>query len=109
MRATFANNRRPIMALLDLIGQRWALRILWELREGPLPFRALRTACDDISPTVLNKRLGELRAAGILGLSEAGYACTPIGRELAGQLLQLNDWAKRWAAETGQASSSTSQ
>jgi DNA-binding HxlR family transcriptional regulator len=27
---------RPIMALLDLLGRRWALRILWELRGGPL-------------------------------------------------------------------------
>jgi DNA-binding HxlR family transcriptional regulator len=25
---------RPIMALLDLLGRRWTLRILWELREG---------------------------------------------------------------------------
>jgi len=25
---------RPIMALLDLLGRRWVLRILWELREA---------------------------------------------------------------------------
>ena len=35
---------RPIMAALDLLGRRWALRILWELRAGALPFRALREA-----------------------------------------------------------------
>ena len=35
---------RPIMALLDLLGRRWSLRILWELREAPLTSRALRTA-----------------------------------------------------------------
>ena len=27
---------RPIMALLDLLGRRWALRVLWELRNGPV-------------------------------------------------------------------------
>ena len=27
---------RPIMALLDLLGRRWTLRILWELREQAL-------------------------------------------------------------------------
>ena len=42
---------RPIMALLDLLGRRWSLRILWELREAPLTSRALRAACDEASPT----------------------------------------------------------
>ena len=27
---------RPVMALLDLLGRRWTLRIVWELRDGPL-------------------------------------------------------------------------
>src|SRR5207237_3071394 len=44
---------RPIMALLDLLGRRWALRILWEARHGPLSFRALRERCDGMSPSVL--------------------------------------------------------
>ena len=26
---------RPLMAAMDLLGRRWALRILWELRDGP--------------------------------------------------------------------------
>ena len=54
------------MAALDLLGRRWALRVLWELRSGPLTFRALQEACDGVSPTVLNARLAELREAGIL-------------------------------------------
>ena len=45
---------RPIMALLDLLGRRWALRVLWELREGPLQFRALQERCDGMSSSVLN-------------------------------------------------------
>ena len=47
---------RPIMALLDLLGRRWALRMLWELREGGLSFRALQERCDGVSPSVLNTR-----------------------------------------------------
>ena len=58
------------MALLDLLGRRWALRILWELRDGPLTFRALQAACGNLSPSVLNDRLRELREAGILELRE---------------------------------------
>ena len=63
---------RPIMVLLDLLGRRWSLRILWELREGALTSRALRAACGDASPTVMQQRLTELREAGFIELREEG-------------------------------------
>lgn len=88
---------RPVMALLDLLGQRWVLRIIWELRHGPLTFRALRAGCDDVSPTVLNGRLKSLREVGIVALGDAGYELTPAGKELGRQMLGLTEWAERWA------------
>ncbi len=89
---------RPIMVLLDLLGRRWMLRIIWELRGGPLSFRALREACDAVSPTVLNTRLKELRDSGLVALDEPdGYGLTPLGRELLERFLPLVDWAERWA------------
>lgn len=88
------------MALLDLLGRRWALRILWELRDGPLPFRELQARCDDMSPSVLNDRLGELRAAQIVELGDGGYFLGPEGMRLAAALGPLEDWASRWAART---------
>ena len=88
---------RPIMALLDLLGRRWALRILWELRGGPLNFRDLRAACGDISPTVLAERVAELRDAEIIALGDAGYATTPHGAALLDALAPLNAWAQAWA------------
>lgn len=87
---------RPIMALLDLMGRRWTLRILWELREGPLRFRALGEQCDDPSPTILNQRLKELRDAGIVTLEERGYALTGDGKDLLANLAPLKRWAERW-------------
>jgi DNA-binding HxlR family transcriptional regulator len=89
---------RPIMALLDLLGRRWSLRILWELREERrLTSRALRTACDEASPTVLQARLSELREAGFIALGEAGgYALTPLGRDLCETFLPLHRFAERW-------------
>jgi DNA-binding HxlR family transcriptional regulator len=94
---------RPIMALLDLLGRRWLLRILWELREDPLSFRALRERCDDISPTVLNRRLKEMREAGIVELrSASGYTLTSAGRTLFEALVPLNRWAGRWAKTRAQ-------
>jgi len=89
---------RPVMALLDLLGRRWSLRILWELREErKMTSRELRTACDEASPTVLQARLSELREAGFLGLApEGGYSLTPQGRELCETFLPLHRFAERW-------------
>jgi DNA-binding HxlR family transcriptional regulator len=89
---------RPIMAAFDLLGRRWTLRVLWELRSGPLRFRALQAACGGLSPTLLNRRTAELRAAGLLVVEEGGYALTQAGRELHGALGPLNTWAERWKA-----------
>jgi DNA-binding HxlR family transcriptional regulator len=89
---------RPIMALLDLLGRRWTLRILWELRDGLLTSRALRTACDEASPTVLQARLSELREAGFIELVAAGgYGLTGLGRELQENFLPLHRFAERWS------------
>lgn len=91
---------RPIMALLDLLGRRWSLRILWELRGEPLTSRALRTACDEASPTVLQARLTELRDAGFVELGEGGgYGLTPLGRELCATFMPLHRFAERWRSK----------
>src|SRR6201999_2905622 len=93
---------RPVMALLDLLGRRWTLRIVWELREDrALTSRALRNACDEASPTVLNERLKELREAGFVDLGEAGgYALTPLGKELSAQVMPLYRFAEKWGGRT---------
>jgi len=86
------------MALLDLLGRRWALRVLWELRNGALTSRALREACGGLSPTVLADRTRELREARLVDLEEqAGYTLTPLGQELLELCLPLARWSERWA------------
>jgi DNA-binding HxlR family transcriptional regulator len=86
------------MALLDLLGRRWTLRAIWELRDRRLTFRALQDACGGVSPTVLNDRLRELRDSGLVDLVESeGYGLTPLGHELIDRALPLVDWSKRWA------------
>ena len=89
---------RPVMALLDLLGRRWTLRILWELREGSLTSRALRTACDEASPTVVQARLTDLREAGLIELDD-GYRLTELGRELNENILPLHRFAERWSKQ----------
>lgn len=93
----------PIMALLDLLGRRWALRVIWELRTDALTFRELQERCGAISSSVLNQRVGELRDAGILATTEGGYALTDEGRALLDLYPPLQAWAQRWAEREGAA------
>lgn len=95
-RARGSATGRPIMALLDLLGRRMALRILWELREGSLTFRALQQSAAT-NPSVLNSRLAELREARLVEHGPDGYALTPQGRSLLATFLPLNAWADDWA------------
>ena len=89
---------RPVMALLDLLGRRGSLRLLWELRDGhPQGFRLLRDSAGGISPSVLSARLRELRESGIAELDEEGYRLTPAGVQLVRRLQPLNRWAEEWA------------
>ncbi|GAA2097308.1 hypothetical protein GCM10009801_67550 [Streptomyces albiaxialis] len=90
---------RPMMAALDLFGRRWSLRILWELRAGPLGFRALQEHCDNASSSVLRQRLLELLDAALVAQEPGSrYALTPLGLRACEALLPLADWAEHWAA-----------
>lgn len=89
------------MALLDLLGRRWALRIVWELREDALTFRELQARCGGISSSVLNQRLRELRDAGIVAAQKgAGYRLTSEGEALLVALAPLEQWSARWGERT---------
>lgn len=86
------------MAALDLLGRRWSLRILWELRDGPLGARSLREHCDGMSPSVLYDRLGELSGAGlVVQRDDQSYELSEVGRSLGEALDPLDQWARRWA------------
>jgi DNA-binding HxlR family transcriptional regulator len=88
---------RPIMALFDLLGRRWTLRLLWELRQGPLGFRALQERCDEVSPTSLSQRLKDLRAAGVIEPRDGDVALSHEGKALLKALAPLQRWAERWS------------
>ena len=88
------------MALLDLLGRRWTLRLLWELRDGPVGFRALQARCDGMSPSVLSQRLSELTASRVVEQdSGQEYRLSESGESLLAALAPLNEWAARWAED----------
>lgn len=88
---------RPVMALLDLLGRRWALRVLWELHTSAgMTFRELQARCGEVSSSVLASRLKELGEAGIVE-SDSGYRLTVQGAELVQRLQPVDEWArKKW-------------
>lgn len=86
------------MAAMDLLGRRWTLRVLWELRAGPVGARALLAACDGLSSSVLYERLRDLIDASLVVKTERGdYDLTKLGRELGDSLQPLDAWARRWS------------
>ena len=89
----------PLMALFDLLGKRWAMGVIWQLRHGPATFRALQSVCETISPAVLNSRLKELREARLVCVTDEGYALTDMGLELSQLLDPFGTWAIAWAME----------
>ncbi|WP_205697746.1 helix-turn-helix domain-containing protein [Conexibacter sp. SYSU D00693] len=99
MAATLAllnsKHKHPINDLLELLGRRWALRVLWELRDAPLPYAELRRRCDEVSTSVLAQRLKDLAEGGIVEQRAGAYGLTEDGRELAPILLDLDAWSRR--------------
>ena len=81
-------------AALDLLGRRWSLRLVWELRRDTIAFSELR-ARTGISPSVLSTRLAELGGAGVIEQDPTRrYRLTGEGRELARLLYEINRWAE---------------
>jgi DNA-binding HxlR family transcriptional regulator len=87
-----------MLALLDLLGRRWALRILWELRRQPASFQVLQRRCDSMSTSVLSQRLGELREAQLVERDQAGeYTLTESGAALLARLDGIDAWTQEWS------------
>jgi DNA-binding HxlR family transcriptional regulator/putative sterol carrier protein len=87
---------------LDVIGDRWTLLIVRELRFGPWRFTDLLDGLPGISRRLLTQRLRELERDGIVGRTELPppaarqvYELTDDGRDLAEAMLPLVAWGVR--------------
>ncbi len=86
-----------IFQLLALLEARYAIRVLWALRDGhPQTFRLLQDSVGGITPNTLNTRIKELREAGLLVRAPEGYCITPVGADLLKRLSDLPAFAARW-------------
>ena len=86
-----------VSQLLALLEARYALRVLWALRDGHAQtFRLLQDSVGGITPNPLNTRIKELREAGIVNHGSEGYCLTPSGEDLWKRLSDLQAFAAKW-------------
>ena len=88
-----------INQLLGLLEARYAIRVLWALRDGhPQTFRLLQDSVGGITPNTLNTRIKELREAGLMTHGSEGYCVTAVGADLLKRLGDLQAFAAKWSA-----------
>ena len=89
-----------VYAAMELLGQRWVLRAVWELELGPLGFLELRRRMGNCSSSMLADRLTTLTDAGIVQkLPDKSYELTAHRGAVLGAALEgLWAWADENAA-----------
>jgi len=92
----------PVAHALDLIGERWALLVVRELRLGPKRYSDLQASLPGAGPNVLSQRLRDLEAGGVLRrrtlpppANARVYELTPWGAELEPVFRALARWGMR--------------
>ncbi len=94
-----AKDSVAINQLLGLLEARYAIRVLWALRDGhPQTFRLLQDSVGGITPNTLNTRIKELREAGLMTHGSDGYSVTSVGADLLKRLGDLQAFATKWSA-----------
>jgi DNA-binding HxlR family transcriptional regulator len=89
---------------VELVGKRWTGAILAVLLQGgPMRFSEIAQAVPDLSDRLLSERVKELEKRGMVDRRVAHssparveYELTPMGRDLAPALEELEAWAHRW-------------
>jgi DNA-binding HxlR family transcriptional regulator len=85
--------------LLSLLESRYAIRVLWALKDGHAQtFRLLQDSVGGITPNTLNTRIKELREAGFVNHGSDGYAVTTSGSDLLKRISDLQAFAGKWVA-----------
>ena len=83
--------------LLALLEARYAIRVLWALRDGhPQTFRLLQDSVGGITPNTLNTRLKEMRDHGFIVHSSEGYVITTTGADLTRRMSDFPAFASKW-------------
>jgi len=89
----------PIGLAITLIGGKWKLPILYNLREQTLRFNALKKALPGVTQKMLTQQLREMERDGLLARKvfaevppKVEYSVTPIAKKLEPILASLCGW-----------------
>ncbi|GGX59488.1 winged helix-turn-helix transcriptional regulator [Streptomyces minutiscleroticus] len=86
--------------VLGIVGDKWSLLVVRNLRQGPRRFTELKRAVDGISQRMLTVTLRSLERDGILTRTvhnvmppHVSYELTPLGRTLREATAPLLEWS----------------
>ena len=90
----------PVAMASEIFCTRWTSLILREMLCGTTRFNDLRRGVPRMSPSLLSKRLGEMRDAGIVEevpvRNGSEYRLTAAGEDLRPIVMALGFWGQRW-------------
>ena len=102
-----AKESAAVGQLLELLEARYALRVMWALKDGhPQTFRILQDSIGTITPNTLNTRIKELRAAGLMTHGTSGYIVTTLGADMLKRLADLQAFATKWTTSMSKSAAS---
>ena len=97
------------MAFQKIISGKYKIRILWDLKDGPLRYGELKTGLlrgadgtPEIAPRVLSRELKALAGTGLIGRKDYGvvppkveYRLTRMGQSFIPVISAIRDWGVR--------------
>lgn len=96
----------PIARASEILAERWMPIIIRNLLQGCRTFNEIASGAPGLSRTLLAKRLGELKRAGVIEIKPkpngpgSVYEPTRAGRELWGVLQAMGGWGEKWMEVT---------
>ena len=90
----------PTRQVINRIGDRWSLLVLYALENGTLRFQELRRTVDGVSQKMLTQTVRALERDGLISRTvyasvppKVEYALTPLGRGLTQRIAAIREWA----------------
>lgn len=90
----------PTRQVINRVGDRWSLLVLYALEHGTLRFQELRRTVDGISQKMLTQTLRVLERDGLVERTvhasvppKVEYELTPLGVDLAQTIAAIRSWA----------------
>ncbi|MCC5802017.1 winged helix-turn-helix transcriptional regulator [Rossellomorea vietnamensis] len=94
--------------VIDVIGGKWKVLILWNLNEGVKRFNELKRSLPNITQKMLTQQLRELEEHGLVERKvyqevppKVEYSTTEMGKKLQATLFEMCKWGDEYAEQKG--------